>query len=112
MLVSILEILCGLLLLSTTIRRGSAPGKVVAALQPVEGIIGIIAIVVGILNVFGVSGIVLILAGLVLAAGAIGSIPTIGDDLRRAGNALGQFRLVIGLIALVLGVISLIRMIF
>lgn len=109
MVAAIMAILAGLLLLSGVLRRGSAPGKVAAALRPFEVVIGVVALVVGVLNITSVIGVALIIAGLALAAEAMTSIPGIGDELQRAGNALRGFSAVIGLLVLILGIIQFFR---
>jgi hypothetical protein len=106
MLTAVLAIICGLLLLSDLF--GERLGAAAGSLKPVETIIGIIAIIVGILNITSVSGIVLILAGLILAVSALGAIPGVGGELQKASNWLAQFRVVIGLLVLIVGIVSLV----
>jgi uncharacterized membrane protein HdeD (DUF308 family) len=105
MLTAILAILCGLLLISDLL--GERISGAVNWLKPFETVIGVIAIVVGILNITSVTGIALVLAGLILAISAIGAIPRVGGELQKAGNWLAQFRIVIGLIVLIIGIVSL-----
>jgi hypothetical protein len=102
-MVGIVGILAGLLLLSGAIR-----GPIIRSLMPFETVIGVIALVAGILNFLSLFGIVLILAGLILAVSALSSVPSIGTSLARAGDALQPFRLILGLVVLILGVVSLI----
>lgn len=103
MIEGIVGILAGLLLLSEAIR-----GPIVRSLQPFQTVIGVIALVAGILNFLSVFGIVLILAGLILSTSVLSSIPSIGDGLARAGQALNPFRLIVGLVVLILGIAALI----
>jgi len=72
-----------------------------------QTIIGIIAIVVGILY-FGLQGIVAIIAGLVLAMGILTSIPAIGESLEKVAKWLGRFQTIIGIIAIIIGIWGLI----
>ena len=68
-----------------------------------QTIIGIIAIIMGILNL-GLQGIVAILAGLILAMGILPSIPAIGDNLEKVAKWLGRFQTIIGVVAIVIGI--------
>jgi hypothetical protein len=43
---------------------------------------------------------------------ALRSIPSIGSALARAGNALDQFRLIIGILVLVVGLLDLFSALF
>lgn len=103
MIEGIIGILAGLVLLSEAIR-----GPIIRSLQPFQTVIGIVALVAGILNFLSLFGIVLILAGLILSINALSSVPSIGDGLTRAGQALNPFRLIIGLVVLILGIAALI----
>ncbi|WP_049753486.1 hypothetical protein ACN2MM_00635 [Alkalilimnicola ehrlichii MLHE-1] len=107
MIEGIVAILAGLLLITPIIGRGSAGAKVVGKLTPFEAVIGVVALIVGVLNVMSVTGLVLIVAGLLLAASALAKIPAIGSHLARAGKALKPFRVVIGVVVLVIGVLVL-----
>ncbi len=49
-----------------------------------------------------------IIAGLVLAAGIVTSIPAIGKDIARVARWLGRFQTIIGIIAIVVGIWGLI----
>jgi hypothetical protein len=103
----IVAVLAGLLLLSPIIRGSSAGGRVVGRLAPFDAVIGIVAVVIGVLNITSVTGIVLIAAGLTLAAGALAQVPALGPHLERAGKALRPFRVVLGVVVLVIGVLAL-----
>ena len=48
--------------------------------------------------------IVNIIAGLVLAAGIMHSIPGIGKDIARLAKWLGRFQTIIGIIAIIVGI--------
>jgi hypothetical protein len=102
MIEGIIGILAGLLLLSEAIR-----GPLVRPLLPFQTVIGVIALVAGILNFLSLFGIALILAGLILAVKALSGVPSLGPSLVRAGRALDPFRLIIGLIVLILGIAAL-----
>ena len=49
-----------------------------------------------------------IIAGLVLAAGIVTSIPAVGKDIARVARWLGRFQTIIGIIAIVVGIWGLI----
>ncbi|MGH2582663.1 MAG: hypothetical protein ACRDFQ_07190, partial [Anaerolineales bacterium] len=66
------------------------------SLLPFQTVIGVIALVAGILNVLSLLGIVLILAGLILSIKALSGVPSVGPSLVRTGRALDPFRLIIG----------------
>jgi predicted ferric reductase len=105
MLEAITAILAGLLLLADMFHgRGE---RFINSLRPYEVIIGIVAVVIGVLHVLSLFGIALILAGLILAVSALQGVPRIGDDLARAGRALAQVRTLIGIVVLVLGVLAI-----
>jgi hypothetical protein len=103
----VVAVLAGLLLLSPIIRGRSAGGKVVDSLAPFDAVIGVVAVVVGLLNITSVIGVALIAAGLTLATGALAQVPALGPHLERAGNALRPFRVVLGVVVLVIGVMAL-----
>ncbi|MGH2626428.1 MAG: hypothetical protein ACRDHY_07250 [Anaerolineales bacterium] len=107
MIEAVVAILSGLLLLSPILRRGSAGGTAVRGLAPFETVVGVIALVIGMINILSVLGLVLIAAGLVLAVGAVAQVPGVGPSLRRAGLWLAQFRILLGLLVLVMGVVAL-----
>jgi hypothetical protein len=82
---------------------GDSLEKVAKWLGRFQSIIGVIAIVLGILY-FGLQGIVAIIAGLILAMGLLTSIPAIGDDIAKVAKWLGGFQTIIGIIAIILGI--------
>lgn len=107
MIVEITNIVAGLILAMGVLPNIPAVGKslekVAKWLGGFQTIIGVIAIVVGILY-FGLQGIVAIVAGLILAMGLLPSIPAIGKDLAKVVKWLGGFQTIIGIIAIVLGI--------
>jgi hypothetical protein len=105
MLAALVAILAGLILLADLFQGKTQ--QVIGNLRPYEAVIGVAAVVLGILNIFTLFGIALILAGLILGVSALQAIPRIGDDLARAGRSLSQVRTVIGVVVLVLGVLRL-----
>ncbi len=105
MLGAIVAILAGLLLLSDLIT--GAGKRFVAPLQPFGAVIGVIALVLGVLHITSVLGVSLVLAGLILAVSALRSIPRIGDELAKAGRTLEQVRIVIGVVVLIAGIMVL-----
>jgi len=107
MIVEIMNIVAGLVLAMGILPNIPAVGKslekVAKWLGGFQTIIGIIAIVVGILY-FGLQGIVAIVAGLILAMGLLPSIPAIGKDLAKVVKVLGSFQTIIGIIAIIIGI--------
>jgi len=105
--VELTNIVAGLILamgiLSSIPAIGDDLVKLAKWLGRFQTLIGVVAIVIGILN-FGVQGIVAIIAGLVLAMGILPSIPAIGDDLERLAKWLGRSQTVIGVIAILVGI--------
>lgn len=108
MLEIILALLAGLLLLSDRIGSGSALGGIVSRLRPFRTVVGVVALVVGLLNLFGVLGLLLFLGGWALAADALGAVPAIGGQLRRWGRTLRRIGWLIGLLLLVVAVLALV----
>jgi hypothetical protein len=107
MIIEITNIVAGLILamgiLPSIPAVGKSIEKVAKWLGRFQTIIGIIAIILGILY-FGLQGIVAIVAGLILAAGIMTSIPAIGKDLAKVAKWLGGFQTIIGVIAIILGI--------
>ena len=107
MIVEITNIIAGLILAMGILPNIPAIGKdlerVAKWLGGFQTIIGVLAIVIGILY-FGLQGIVAITAGLILALGLLPSIPAIGKDLAKAIRILGSFQTLIGVIAIILGI--------
>ncbi len=107
MIVEIMNIIAGLILIAGILPSVPAVGKslekVAKWLGRFQTIIGIIAIIVGILY-FGLQGIIAIIAGLILAAGILTSIPAIGGSLEKVAKWLGRFQTIIGIIALIIGI--------
>ncbi len=93
MVTIIVAVLAGLMLLGNRIAFGARhrPGLERAArwLTPFEVVIGVVAIILGVLDLLSLEGILLILAGLILAASALRTIPSVGPSLGRVGDALG-----------------------
>ncbi len=107
MVVALLLILAGLLLLADFFAGVKGLNRLVRALRPFTSILGVVAIVVGVLSILTVPGIVLLLAGLILGASALSSVPKVGAQLGRVAKALAPGRVLIGLLALIVGVFSL-----
>jgi hypothetical protein len=111
MIIEITNIVAGLILamgiLPSIPAVGKSLEKVAKWLGRFQTVIGIIAIILGILY-FGLQGIVAIVAGFVLAAGIMTSIPAVGKDLAKVAKWLGGFQTVIGVIAIILGIWGLI----
>lgn len=107
MIVEITNIVAGLILAMGILPNiptvGKSLEKVAKWLGGFQTIIGVLAIVVGILY-FGLQGIVAIAAGLILAVGLLPSIPAIGKDLAKVVKWLGGFQTIIGIIAIVIGI--------
>lgn len=107
MIVEITNIVAGLILAMGILPNIPAVGKslekIAKWLGGFQTIIGVIAIIVGILY-FGLQGIVAIVAGLILAMGLLPSIPAVGKDLAKVVKWLGSFQTIIGIIAIVIGI--------
>lgn len=107
MIIELTNIVAGLILamgiLPSIPAVGKSLEKVAKWLGRFQTIIGVIAIILGILY-FGLQGIVAIIAGLILAAGILTSIPAVGKDIARVAKWLGGFQTIIGIIAIILGI--------
>ncbi|TRO45494.1 hypothetical protein E2P30_01525 [Candidatus Bathyarchaeota archaeon] len=109
MILELTNIVAGLILamgiLPSIPAIGNSLEKVAKWLGRFQTIIGVIAIILGILY-FGdlLQSIVAIVAGLILAMGLLTSIPAIGDDIAKVAKWLGGFQTIIGIIAIVLGI--------
>ncbi|MEM5804460.1 MAG: hypothetical protein QXU82_01240 [Candidatus Aenigmatarchaeota archaeon] len=105
--IEIVNIIAGLVLAMGILPNIPAVGKNLAKVAKWLGgfqtIIGVIAIMLGILN-FGMQGIVAIIAGLVLVMGLLPSIPAVGKDLAKVAKWLGGFQTIIGIIAILVGI--------
>jgi len=91
---------------------GPSLEKFAGWLSAFDVVIGVIAIVLGVLELLSLEGILLILAGFVLAVSALRSIPSVGPPLGRLGNALAEFRLIIGIVLLLVGLLDLLQLLF
>ena len=105
MLTAIVAILAGLILIADLFH--GAAERMIGNLRPYEVVIGVAAVVLGILHLLSLLGIALLLAGLILGMSALQAIPRVGGELARAGHALTQVRTLIGIVLLVLGVLAL-----
>ena len=109
MIIEIVNIVAGLILamgiLPSIPAVGKSLEKVAKWLGRFQSIIGVIAIILGILY-FGdlLQSIVAIVAGLILAMGILTSIPAIGKDIAKVAKWLGGFQTIIGVIAIILGI--------
>jgi len=111
MIGSITAILAGLVLLTGLLGVIPALGEYLESfarwLGSFQGLIGIIAIVVGILNLWSLTGMMLIIAGIMLGAGILQTLPVVGDQLERLAKVLGSFQTIIGIITLLVGIIGI-----
>jgi len=109
MIIELINIVAGLILamgiLPSIPAVGKSLEKVAKWLGRFQTIIGVIAIILGILY-FGdlLQSIVAIVAGLILAMGILTSIPAIGKDIAKVAKWLGGFQTLIGVIAIILGI--------
>ncbi len=114
-IVEILNIIAGLILamgiLPSIPAMGKSLEKVAKWLGRFQTIIGIVAIVVGIVFFSLIQGTVAIVAGLILAMGILASIPALGKYLVKLAKWLGGFQTIIGVIAIIVGVLGLVGMI-
>jgi hypothetical protein len=85
---------------------GASLEKLAKWLGGFQTIIGIIAIILGILYFADgwLQGTVAIIAGLILAIGILPSIPGIGASLEKLAKWLGGFQTIIGIIAIIVGI--------
>jgi hypothetical protein len=104
---AIVGILAGLLLLADSLGRLRGLDALIRTLKPYETVIGVTALILGIFGFFSMMGIALILAGLLLGANALASVPQVGDSLGGASRALAPFSVLIGAAVLVLGILRL-----
>jgi hypothetical protein len=104
-------ILTGLVLLRGVLQNipgvGSSLERFAAWLSGFDVVLGVIAIVVGILQILSLEGILLI-----LAVSALRTIPSVGPQLVRLGKALAPFRVILGVILLLVGLLNLLNMLF
>jgi hypothetical protein len=111
LIVEITNIVAGLILAMGILPSIPAIGKDLAKVAKWLGgfqtIIGVLAIIIGVLNL-GLQGIVAIVAGLILAMGILPNIPAIGKDLEKLAKWLGGFQTIIGIIAIIIGIWGLI----
>jgi uncharacterized membrane protein HdeD (DUF308 family) len=111
MIEAIMGIIAGLVLLTGVLPLIPAFGKHLEKLAKWLGgfqtIIGIIAIIVGILSITSLLGIALVLAGLILAIGILPAIPALGKHLEKLAKAVGGFQTIIGIIVLILAIWAL-----
>ncbi|TRO48306.1 hypothetical protein E2P60_01235 [Candidatus Bathyarchaeota archaeon] len=109
MIIELTNIVAGLILamgiLPSIPAIGDSLEKVAKWLGRFQTIIGVIAIILGVLY-FGdlLQSIVAIVAGLILAVGLLTSIPAIGNDIAKVAKWLGGFQTIIGVIAIILGI--------
>jgi uncharacterized membrane protein (DUF2068 family) len=112
MIVEIMNLVAGLVLamgiLPSIPAVGSSLEKVAKWLGRFQTIIGVVAIVVGILFFSLIQGTVAIAAGLILAMGILSSIPALGKYLVRLAKWLGGFQTIIGVIAIIVGILGLV----
>ncbi len=112
MVTVVVAILCGLALLNGALHNipgiGASLDRFAGWLAPFEVALGVIAIIVGLLDLLSLVGVLLILAGFVLAVTALRTIPSVGPSLGRLGNALGEFRYILGVVLLAVGLLDLV----
>ena len=110
-LVAIMNIIGGLVLCAGILAAipaiGKSMQKVGMFLGGFQVIIGIIALILGLLNLGNIGGIVLLLVGIILLTGVFYAIPAFGKYLEKAGKFLGGFQTIIGIIALITGILGL-----
>jgi hypothetical protein len=107
MIEAIVAILCGLILAANVFPGG----KIFSALIPFKTLIGIVALVVGVLNITSIIGISLIIAGLVLTINSIKTVPLVGRYLKQIGQVFVKFKTIIGVFLLIIGIIEIIEII-
>jgi membrane protein HdeD len=104
----IINIVGGLVLCAGILEAIPAMGKHLEKLAKWLGsfqtIIGIIAIIIGILFFSIPQGLLAIVVGLILAMGILGAIPAMGKHLEKLAKWLGSFQTIIGIIAIIVGI--------
>jgi membrane protein HdeD len=104
-IIELTNIVAGLILAMSILPSIPAIGKSLAGLAKwlvrFQAVIGIIAIVLGVLNFGGLQGIVAIIAGLVLAMGILPGI------VKKFSKWLSKFQTVIGIVAIIVGILGL-----
>ena len=104
----IINIVGGLVLCAGILEAIPAMGKHLEKLAKWLGsfqtIIGIIAIIIGILFFSVPQGLLAIIVGLILAMGILGAIPAMGKHLEKLAKWLGSFQTIIGIIAIIVGI--------
>ena len=104
----IINIVGGLVLCAGILEAVPAMGKHLEKLAKWLGsfqtIIGIIAIIVGILFFSIPQGLLAIIVGLILAMGIFGAIPAMGKHLEKLAKWLGSLQTIIGIIAIIVGI--------
>jgi uncharacterized membrane protein HdeD (DUF308 family) len=104
----IINIVGGLVLCAGILEAIPAMGKHLEKLAKWLGsfqtIIGIIAIIIGILFFSIPQGLLAIIVGLILAMGILGAIPAFGKHLEKLAKWLGSFQTIIGIIAIIVGI--------
>lgn len=112
MIVEIFLIIAGLIMLSGVLGVIPAFGKYLERLAKwlgsFQGIIGIIAIIIGIIYFSIPNGLLLIIAGIILAIGFLQTLPLVGDILKKVVKFLGGFHTIFGIVMLLLGILGLV----
>jgi hypothetical protein len=110
MLLGIIAILAGFVLLAEVLRSSSNAARFARMLLPFETVIGIAALIVGLLNLFGFTllAVLTLLGGLVLGAQAVRGLPGFGPALSQAGKALAGIGAVLGGLLVAVGLYHLI----
>lgn len=110
--VAIMNIIAGLVLAIGILPNmpgiGKSLEKVAKWLGGFQAIIGIIAIIVGIIFFSLIQGTVAIIAGIILAIGILESIPALGKYLAKLVKWLGGFQAIIGIIVIIVGILGLV----
>lgn len=105
MLLALIAICAGLLLLADSLGKYRGLDALIRWLRPYSTIIGVIALIAGVLHFFSLLGIALILGGIILAAGALVTVPRVGDEFGGVAQKLTPFATIIGVIVVVLGIL-------
>jgi len=112
MIVEIFLIIAGLIMLSGVVGMIPALGvyleKLAKWLGSFQGVIGIIAIVIGIIYWSIPLGLLLIIAGVILAIGLLQVLPLVGDTLKKVVKILSGFHTIFGIVFMLLGILGLV----
>lgn len=115
---AIMDIIAGLILLTGVIPLIPVVGKDIVKVTKWMAVhqvpIGIVAVIVGGLGLLDltsggiIASLVAIVAGIVLAIRVFGTLPLVGEDLKKVVRAISSVQVTFGIIVLIVGILALI----